>query len=227
MLHLSDTLQGVVIGGTFGFLGALTGILANIWLDYRRARREKLHEIRTMLVGEHIQTSEVMEYIHSARRRMWPRFWVMQGADLSYGNLQQIDLRNQDLHQVKLYRANLSAADLDDTNLSGSDLSKAQMNRADLSNANLERARLSRTDLSQADLFRANLRGARLSNATLAHADLSQADLTGADLTKADFSGAKLLDTIVTVEQLKRAKSLEGAVFSPDIKNDLESSEIA
>jgi uncharacterized protein YjbI with pentapeptide repeats len=218
---MSETLVGVIIGGTFGFLGALTGIFANVWLDARRARRERIHDIRVRLVGERIQTSEVMDFIHTARRRLWPRFWVVQGADLSYANLQQIDLRFQDLHQVKLFRANLSAADLDVADLSGSDMSKAQMNRADLGNANLSGANLNRTDLSQADLYRANLRGARLSNASLTHADLSQADLTGADLAKADLSGAKLLGTIITVDQLRRAKSLEGAILSPDIRRDL------
>jgi uncharacterized protein YjbI with pentapeptide repeats len=218
---MSETLVGVIIGGTFGFLGALTGIFANVWLDARRAHRERIHEIRVRLVGDRIQTSEVMDYIHTARRRLWPRFWMMAGADLSYANLQEIDLRFQDLHQVKLFRANLSAADLDVSNLSGSDMSKAQMNRADLGNANLTGANLNRTDLSQADLVRANLRGARLSNATLTHADLTQADLTGADLTKADLTGAKLVDTIVTIEQLRRAKSLEGAILSPDVRKSL------
>jgi hypothetical protein len=138
---MSETLMGVIIGGPFGFLGALTGILANIWLDGRRAHRERLLNIRLRLVGEKIQTSEVMDYIHAARRRKWPRLWVMEGADLSYANLQQIDLRFQDLHQVKLFRANLTAADLDIANLSGSDISKAQLNRADLSKANLSGAK--------------------------------------------------------------------------------------
>jgi uncharacterized protein YjbI with pentapeptide repeats len=226
-MYMSETLMGVIIGGTFGFLGALTGIFANIWLDSRRAHRERLLNIRLRLVGEQIQTSEVMDYIHSARRRLWPRFWVFQGADLSYANLQQIDLRFQDLHQVKLFRANLSAADLDVSNLSGSDISKAQMNRADLSNANLSGAKLNRTDLSQADLVRANLRGVRLSNAILTHADLSQADLTGADLTNADLTGAKLVDTKITIEQLRRAKSLEGIVLSPELKKSLDASVVS
>jgi uncharacterized protein YjbI with pentapeptide repeats len=219
---ISETLQGVIIGGIFGFLGALTGIFANVWLDSRRAHRDRLHDIRMRLVGEHIQTSEVMEYIHSARRRLFPRFWVRQGADLSYANLQQIDLRFQDLHHVKLFRANLTAADLDVANLSGSDISKAQMNRVDLGNANLSGAKLNRTDLSQADLVHANLTGARLSNATLTHADLSQADLTGADLTNADLTGAKLVDTKITVEQLRRAKSLESITISPELRKSLE-----
>ncbi len=36
---IPDALFGVIIGGTFGFLGVLTGIIANVWLDVRRARR--------------------------------------------------------------------------------------------------------------------------------------------------------------------------------------------
>ena len=38
---MSDALLGVIIGGTFGFLGAMLGILANAWLDARRAKRER------------------------------------------------------------------------------------------------------------------------------------------------------------------------------------------
>ena len=34
---MSDALIGVIIGGTFGFLGAITGIIANTYLDHKHA----------------------------------------------------------------------------------------------------------------------------------------------------------------------------------------------
>lgn len=210
---IPDALLGVIIGGTFGFLGALTGIIANMWLDYRRARRERLREVRLRLVGDEIQSSEVIDFIRSSRRRRWPRFWITVGADLSRANLREVDLRGENLSGVKLFRANLAGADLDYINLTYTDLSKAEMIRSDLTGANLSYAKMGRASLSHSDLQRAVLVGTRLTNADLSHSDLRDADLTGADLTGADLSGAKLTGAKVTPEQLKKAKSTDGALL--------------
>jgi hypothetical protein len=58
-MELSETLVAVIIGGTFGFLGALTGIFANVWLDTRRAHRERA--ISAYVGG---RGSSRMDYIH-------------------------------------------------------------------------------------------------------------------------------------------------------------------
>lgn len=212
---MSDALLGVIIGGSFGFLGAITGIIANTYLDHKRARRERLHEVRLRLVGDQIQTSEVLDYLRTSRRRLWPRFWLIEHADLSRANLRDVDLRGVNMSYVKLFRANLAGSDLDYTNLRNTDLSKAELIRADLSGADLSGAKLGRANLSYADLFKANLTNCRLTNADLSHADLSQADLTNADLTRVDLSGAKLVGAKVSEEQLARARSLAGAIL-PD-----------
>lgn len=212
---MSDALLGVIIGGTFGFLGALTGIIANTWLDARRAQRERLREVRLRLVGDRVQTSEVLDFIRTGRQRQWPRFWIYSNADLSRAQLQEIDLRRQDLRGVKLFRANLSQIDLDLANLSGADLSKADLNGADLSLANLRGARLGRANLAYAELFKANLSNTKLRNADLSHADLSQADLSGADLTQANLSGARLTGAVISQQQLDSVASLNGATL-PD-----------
>ena len=212
---MSDALIGVIIGGTFGFLGAVTGIIANTYLDYKRARRERLREVRLRLVGDQIQTSEVLDYLRTSRRRLWPRFWLVDTPDLSRANLREVDLRGVNMTGVKLFRANLAGSDLDYTNLSNTDLSKAEMIRADLSHANLSGARMGRVNLSYADLFHANLSHCYLANADFSHADLSEANLTNADLTRVDFSGAKLIGAKITQEQLARTRSLAGAVL-PD-----------
>lgn len=212
---MSDALIGVIIGGSFGFLGAITGIIANTYLDHKRARRERLREVRLRLVGDQIQTSEVLDYLRTSRRRLWPRFWLVEHPDLSRANLRDVDLRGVNMAHVKLFRANLAGSDLDYTNLSDTDLSKAELIRADLSHANLSGASLERANLSYADLFGANLTNCRLANADLSHADLSQATLRNADLTRVDLSGAKLIGAKITDEQLAQARSLAGAIL-PD-----------
>jgi len=69
--------------------------------------------------------------------------------------------------------------------------------------------------LSETDLSSANLSGATLGEANLRGANLSDALLGGATLYKADLSGANLSGAVVTKEQLREAKSLEGATM-PD-----------
>jgi uncharacterized protein YjbI with pentapeptide repeats len=156
---------------------------------------------------------------------------VLVYADFSAeGQATTADLPKADLSRATLLGANLSGcllkeATLTDANLQSADLSSANLHRADLSHAALQGANLSIaestpnledqplwvlkkfvTNLTDADLSHANLSHANLSHATLQHADLSSADLTGADLT--DAKGW-------TTEQLRSAKSLEGATM-PD-----------
>ena len=152
---MSDALIGVIIGGSFGFLGAITGIIANTYLDHKRARRERLREVHLRLVGDQIQTSEVLDYLRTSRRRMWPRFWLVEHPDLSRANLRDVDLRGVNMAYVKLFRANLAGSDLDYTNLSYTDLSKAELIRADLSHANLTGAKLIGAKITDEQLARA------------------------------------------------------------------------
>jgi hypothetical protein len=79
---MSEELKGVIIGGTFGFIGALLGNVISVWAENRRRRRENLHAIRLRLVGDCVQTSEIMAFIRSQQRRVWPRFWKKGYADL-------------------------------------------------------------------------------------------------------------------------------------------------
>lgn len=194
---MSETLLGVFIGAIFGLFGSLVGATVSALLERDRASRERLREVRLRLVGESIQTSEVMNFIKSQRRRKWPMFWKREEPDLSRADLHEVDLRSRDLRRIILYRANLSKADLQGANLEWADLSKANLTEADLSGANLCTVNLfgtnlSKSDLSHAKLARANLSGAVLRDANLAKADLSGAYMYGADLSNANLSGAKL-----------------------------------
>jgi hypothetical protein len=165
---MSETLLGVVIGGAFGVLGTLLGFVANLWLEGQKTRRQRLREVRQRLVGEHVQTSEVMEFIRLQRKRKWPQFWKREPPDLSQANLQDTDLSKLDLRGASLFRTNLTRADL---------------RFADLREANLKEASLERASLKGA-----NLRGASLRGANLEGANLSGADITGTDMasTKRD-----------------------------------------
>jgi uncharacterized protein YjbI with pentapeptide repeats len=165
---MSETLLGVVIGGAFGVLGTLLGFVANLWLEGQKARRQHLQEVRQRLVGEHIQTSDALEFIRLQRKRKWPQFWKREPPDLSQANLQNADLSKLDLRGASLFHTNLTRADL---------------SFADLREANLAWASLEGTNLEGANLEEANLTGANLTRANLKGANLSKADTTGTMMT--------------------------------------------
>jgi uncharacterized protein YjbI with pentapeptide repeats len=123
---------------------------------------------------------------------------------------------------VNLKGADLKDADLDGASLFGADLRQAELIRAYLRGAALWRTDLREAKLRGAKLRRAQMEGAYLSGADLSGADLSRANLSRANLFKADLSNANLsgadLSEIrgrITNEQLKQAKSLDGATM-PD-----------
>lgn len=148
------------------------------------------------------------------------------GADLSEAQLYRADFIEANMYNTTLHKADLSYAHLTSANLERAELVESNLNGAFLDNAILKGANLSKANLQGASLRGATLTGSygweyetaeylpereRLSQG----ADLSGADLSEADLSEADLTGAYLKDAIVTLEQLKKAKSLEGATM-PD-----------
>jgi hypothetical protein len=111
-----------------------------------------------------------------------------------------VSLSEANLEKINFSQANLSRADLNGANLSGSNLKWA-----DFSLANLSAADLSRAYSYETNLWAANLRGANLRGANLITSSIEEANLEGADL-----KGAR-----VSEEQLKKVRSLEGAIM-PD-----------
>jgi uncharacterized protein YjbI with pentapeptide repeats len=157
-------------------------------------------------------------------------------AKLSGANLTRANLSGTDLTRADLTGANLSRADLTGANLTRADLSGAKLTRADLAGADLSGTKLARADLSGASLLgskllRSNLTGAKLASANLTRADLSEANLYEANLLGSKLQGSNLTNTRLTginldvanlsgaigttEEQLKSARSLEGATM-PD-----------
>jgi len=116
-----------------------------------------------------------------------------------------VSLSEANLEKINFSQANLSRADLNGANLNGANLSGSNLKWADLSLANLSAADLSRAYSYETNFWAANLRGANLRDANLITSSIEEANLDGADL-----KGAR-----VSEEQLKRVKSLEGAIM-PD-----------
>jgi len=139
----------------------------------------------------------------------------LSGADLSKAYLGGLVLTNANLSRTILIGANLMGTQLMGANLSETTLIGALLTSADLTGANLVDASISLRNLAGKEpintiLYEANLTNANLSGARLNGADLRYTNLTGADLTGTEFAGA-----LVTEEQLKKARSLEGATM-PD-----------
>ncbi len=135
--------------------------------------------------------------------------------DLSYINLNGVNLigaglNGADLIGTDLRESNLIGADLNGANLIGADLSESNLRRTNLSLANLNGANLSGANLSEADLNGVNLIGANLIGANLSLANLSLANLNEANLTEVDLTGAKLTGAKLTGTNLSEA-NLKGA----------------
>lgn len=103
---------------------------------------------------------------------------------------------------ISLSRADLMKADFRGTNLSGADLSETYLIDSLLANANLSKAVLRGSALIRANLEGANLSGVDLTNAILKDANLNNCNLTGAQITS---------------EQLKKVKSLDGAILPKNL----------
>lgn len=144
--------------------------------------------------------------------------------DVSSPSFRQAQLDGSVLDSVTLSGVNLVEADLSGAALPGVYLTGgADLTRADLHEANLAGARLAGAVLEQACLLRADLSGTDLSGAMLRSSDLSGAELSGALLQGAAFDDAVLDEANLcaaeglTVEQLRSARSLEGAHVSDSL----------
>lgn len=125
---------------------------------------------------------------------------VMCRADLTYANLNCVDLAGSNLFAANLCRANLNGSCLRRVDLRWADLRSAQLMCADLKVANLSSATLACADMNRAQLALANL-----ADANLRGADLHGADFTGANLCGADLRGAVLAGVNVTRADLTGA----------------------
>src|SRR5262249_55255450 len=93
-------------------------------------------------------------------------------ADLSWSQMQEVQLNDTDLR-----RANLNGA-----RLQGATMPRAELRHAHLDDAQLQEATLSRALLDRASLHKTQLQGADLENTILVGAVLTEANLQGANL---------------------------------------------
>ena len=137
------------------------------------------------------------------------------GIDLSWQNLESVNLSTADLTNSNfsgsiLRNADLTDANLSGANLSGADLTDARLNRASLELSTLNGAKLLRAELVGAQLTQAkansvNLRYARLVDGVLGGVILAEADLTGADLTRCQLQHADLKNATLKIAKLADA----------------------
>jgi uncharacterized protein YjbI with pentapeptide repeats len=168
-------------------------------------------------------------------------------ADLSHGNLSNLDLQGVNLWSADLEGAYLAGANMTNAVL-GFDgqkaeqvskapgkylLAPARIGQITVTDANgriiaesppvPDRTNLRGASLWNAILHKADLDSADLSKTTLSGADLSNADLRGADLTEANLAGAILDGSNVSNANLDRALfepiSLSAIVGSETAKN--------
>ncbi|GEM_PF-4554289 len=133
----------------------------------------------------------------------------------------QILLEKEELSKSNLELANFSRANLKNSKFIESYFILANLKSAKLIKANLMKANLMLANLKFAKLIKANLKFTTLIKANLSEANLIKADLTGANLTDANLEGADLRGAIFDVEQIKKAKNWDKAIYDPEVAKKL------
>ena len=177
----------------------------------------------TALVGlDSERKGTILEFLYAAKliNLSDPLGELMLQVDLVDAKRPPVDLTQADFSGAYLVATSLRGADLQ-----GVDFRMADFRAADLSGANLRAADLTDADLSGARLVQVNLREANLKDADLRSADLTGAvlqgaQMVGAQLGETDMGKSDLTAAALTTQQLKQAKSLEGATLRDGTKSE-------
>ncbi|MDH5397291.1 MAG: pentapeptide repeat-containing protein [Cyclobacteriaceae bacterium] len=170
------------------------------------------------------------------------RLWESEEAAFrTVGNIKR--LNRHEIHEINLVNSYLARTNLNYVNLEGSNLNSANISNAFLIETNLGNTRLNQTNLENSNLNQANLQGAYASGANFKDSYLIKANLENAFLIKTNFKNAFLMESNmqncyltgadfentslykadlrgvkgITIEQLKKAKTLYLAQFDPEI----------
>lgn len=166
-------------------------------LQARRDKRNREEEIKEQLIREAGSRSHdtAIRAVDVMRKRGWLQGddGILQSADLSYANLEDVSLYRANLQSVRLSRANLQGAYLWEANLQGAFVWKANLQDTNLELANLAGANLWEANLQGTNFVNADLKGAKLNNTNLEGANLREANLQSADFSLANLQGAKLV----------------------------------
>jgi uncharacterized protein YjbI with pentapeptide repeats len=164
---------------------------------------------------------------------------VMSDIDLSYANLENINLSDRDFiascmvgtnfENACLRNINFQNSCLNESNFKNTVLHNISFRNTAILNANFENACLRNIDFQGCDLQCTNLKDADLSNAdlqdirlykvNLQHANLENADLSSANLENANLENANLKNANLSYANLKNA-NFENALFlDTNLKN--------
>jgi len=175
--------------------------ISELLLDKNLRESAENNEVRNIA---RVRTLTVLSRLDDVRKRTVLQFLHESGLIAKGKSI--IDLHGADFRQADLGGAGLlSSSSLDYSHLEGANLSFADLRGADLRGADLGRANLEGTQLCLA----------HLEGAWLLSANLRGADLKGAFLDKAHLRQTDLTEARVTMAQLNKAKSLQGAIL-PD-----------
>lgn len=154
----------------------------------------------------------------------------LAGLELSYYDLDEINLSQADLRKANLSNLSSCRSTFDYANLQGANLNQVWFNNSNFDNANLGRASLRFVNFNEAKLIEANFYSSKLSSvefcsANLRKANLDEANIIGTDFreancNKASFNNTKISDSFVYgasfwETNLNEVK-LENVYISPD-----------
>ena len=147
--------------------------------------------------------------------------WETMKADLSYKNLNGLDLKESNLREANLIHAdlieaNLSNADLKDANLINANLAYADLRNADLKEANLRKVNLNNVNLREANLYRAFCYYTNLCGADLRNADLREANLFRANLKDANLFGVNLKNANIINAEISENTKIDYPIACPE-----------
>lgn len=182
-------------------------------LNARRAEKEKIEElVRQVRSGSNdFARFAINELRH--RGLLEREKSVLQGKDMSWSELREVDLRDTNLSKANLHHANLSSANIQNIDLSGAILLLTNLRKANLDNSDLSDIRAWFVDFTEANLNSTNLSRAKMNFASLSRAGLSHANLNGAELRDANLNRARLVGASLCGADLQNAE-LEMALFS-------------
>jgi hypothetical protein len=140
----------------------------------------------------------------------------LEGADLSFAELDNANLNGANLKGVNFYFANARSAFLSQADLRGAVLSNINFEDAILGDIDGRGIRMHGAKLGRAKLFQAKLKKARFWHSDLTDALLRDADLDGAEFFQTNLEGANLTNAILRAVTLNETR-LGRAIFEPKI----------
>ncbi len=219
---------GQVLAEAHGMLFDITviGILI-YWLNENGQRRQRIRMYKDEIEDFRLWESEEAAFrtVGNVKRLNRHKIYdvdlvncYLARTNLSYVILQGANLNSANVTQSQLVQCNLAKTRLNRTDFEGSNLNQANLSQAYASGANFKDSFMIKTHLEKASLIKATFQNAFLMEACLKGANVVGANFDNANLYKADLREVEG----ITVEQLKKAKTLYQAQLDPDILEQVQ-----